>query len=101
VAGTYPGQFAPTLLEEMGISNAIATGRGGLGTIFVRSAGDGRGIEQDANDSGYASDPRVIAVASVLPNGQVASYSDPGACLLVAAPSGDPANGVNPFLRRT
>jgi subtilisin-like proprotein convertase family protein len=97
VAGTYPGQFAPTLLEEVGISNAIAKGRGGLGTILVRSGGDGRAIQQDANDSGYSSDPRVIAVGAVLPNGQVASYSDPGACLLVAAPSGDPASGVNPL----
>jgi len=97
VAGTYSGQFAPSLLEEVGISNAIANGRGGLGTIFVRSAGDGRGIQQDANDSGYASDPHVIAVGAVLPNGQVASYSDFGACLLVAAPSGDLASGVNPL----
>ncbi|PYK61436.1 MAG: hypothetical protein DME21_09185 [Verrucomicrobia bacterium] len=35
-------QLAPTPLESVGISNAIAFGRGGLGVVMVRSAGNGR-----------------------------------------------------------
>ncbi len=89
---TYGGLLAPTALEQVGISNAITKGRGGLGTIFVRSCGDGRGIGQDANDSLYASDPRVIGVGGVINSGRVASYSDTGASVLVAAPGGDPNN---------
>ncbi|HWD18894.1 MAG TPA: S8 family serine peptidase [Verrucomicrobiae bacterium] len=96
-AATVAAQVGPTALEQAGISNALAYGRHGLGTIMVRAAGNGRGIQQDANDSGWASDPRAIAVASLASNGRVASYSDPGACLLLAAPSGDPPNGFNPL----
>jgi subtilisin family serine protease/subtilisin-like proprotein convertase family protein len=86
----------PTLLEQLGISNAIAYGRSGLGTILVRSVGNDREAGANAND-GYASDPHVIAVAAANINGRAANYSEPGACILVAAPSGDattPAHGL-------
>ena len=79
----------PTLLEQLGISNAIAYGRSGLGAIMVRSAGNDRESGAIANDDGYPSDPRVIAVAAANVNGRAAIYSEPGACVLVAAPSGD------------
>src|SRR5437660_1436983 len=36
-------QLAPTPLESVGISNAIAFVRGALGVVMVRSAGNGRG----------------------------------------------------------
>lgn len=97
ISGTFSGQLGPTLLEEIGMSDAIANGREGKGTVFVRAGGDGRAIQQDVNDNGFASDPRVIAVGSITSTGRVASYSDPGACLLVAAPSGDPTTGVTLF----
>src|SRR5216117_3869888 len=35
-------QLAPTPLENVGISNAIAFGRDGFGVVMVRSAGNGR-----------------------------------------------------------
>ncbi len=84
-------------LEDQGIQNAIAQGRGGLGVVIVRSAGnsrtqvDGGDVLGDGNDDGYAQDPRVIAVAAVRDTGRVASYSTPGANVLVAAFSGDKA----------
>lgn len=81
---------APTVLEEVGISNAITFGRNGLGVVMVRSAGNDRGSGASAADDGYSNDPRVITVAAVRPDGRVGSYSEPGACVLVAAPSGDP-----------
>jgi subtilisin-like proprotein convertase family protein len=84
-----PSQLAPTPLESIGISNALTFGRGGRGTVMVHSAGNGREGGMNANDDGYANDPRVICVASVRQRGRVATYSNPGACLLVAAPGGD------------
>ena len=78
-----------TLLKDMGISNAVTLGRQGRGVVMIRAGGDGRGLVLNANDDGYASDPRVIAVTAVRQNGRAATYSSPGACLLVAAPGGD------------
>jgi subtilisin family serine protease len=83
-------QFAMSSLANTAIETAISTGRGGKGVIFVRSAGNGREEFVNVGDDGYASDPRAIAVAAVRPDGRVASYSSPGASILVAGPSGDP-----------
>ena len=82
-------QNGPSPLEQIGLSNALAQGRSGRGVIMVRSGGDDRDAAGNVNDDGYASDPRVIAVAGVGVNGRAARYSEPGACLLVAAPGGD------------
>ncbi|MBL9174082.1 MAG: S8 family serine peptidase [Verrucomicrobiales bacterium] len=88
------------LLEDEAIGRAVATGRGGRGVVFVRSAGNTRDTDfnfnsgsGDANLDGYANDPRQIAVAAVTEAGRYASYSTPGACVLVAAPSGDLRTG--------
>jgi subtilisin family serine protease/subtilisin-like proprotein convertase family protein len=77
-------------LSDVGISNAVFLGRAGLGEVIVRAAGNSRAIGMDANDDGYANDPRVVAVAATRSDGRVCSYSNPGACVLVSAPSGDP-----------
>ncbi|MDB6122455.1 MAG: Peptidase and in kexin sedolisin [Pedosphaera sp.] len=82
-------QHGPGLLEQVGISNAISQGRSGRGVIMVRSAGNGRMDGANADDDGYPSDPRIIAVGAVRQDGRVTSYSEPGACVLVGAPSGD------------
>jgi subtilisin-like proprotein convertase family protein/subtilisin family serine protease len=76
-------------LESAGIANAVQKGRHGLGVVIARSAGNDRLSGNDANDDGYAQDPRVIAVGAVRSTGRAASYSTPGACLLVASSSGD------------
>lgn len=78
-----------TLLEQIGISNAVFAGRSGRGVVLVRSAGNDRLSGANCNDDGYPSDPRVIAVAAIRIDGRIASYSEPGACVLVSAPSGD------------
>lgn len=86
------GGLSPlNLLSDSGIGKAISDGRGGLGEVIVRAGGNERVRHLgDVNFDGYANDPRVIAVAAVRADGRVCSYSNPGACLLVAAPSGDP-----------
>ncbi len=82
-------QEAPTLLEQIGISNAITFGRDGRGVVMVRSGGNLRTRGGNANDDGYLSDPRVLTVAATRVDGRVAGYSEPGACVLVAAPGGE------------
>jgi subtilisin-like proprotein convertase family protein/subtilisin family serine protease len=81
-------QVGPTLLEQVGIANAVTLGRNGLGTVMVRSAGNDRSLVARADDDGYPDDPEVIAVAAVVKGGRATSYSEPGACILVAAPGG-------------
>ena len=91
------GLLGPSLLEQVAIANAARFGRGGLGVVPVHAAGNARSNSRDgssvgatdANEDGYVSDPDTIAVAAVRTTGRVASYSNPGACVLVAAPSGD------------
>jgi subtilisin family serine protease len=87
-AGIRP--IGPTFLERIGISNAVHFGRSGRGVVMVRSAGNGRAQSSNVNDDGYASDPRVIAVAAVRRDGRVTDYSNPGAAVLIAAPGGAP-----------
>jgi subtilisin family serine protease/subtilisin-like proprotein convertase family protein len=82
-------QLTVGVLEDRAIGQAVKHGRGGKGVVIVRSAGNERTAGNDVNDDAYAQDPRVITVGAVRQNGQAASYSTPGACVLVAAPSGD------------
>ncbi|MFN0068307.1 MAG: S8 family serine peptidase [Limisphaerales bacterium] len=79
----------PSLLEREAVTRAVTEGRGGLGTVMVRSGGNSRDGAGNVNYDAYPNDPLVIAVAAVRTDGRAASYSSPGACLLVGAPSGD------------
>jgi subtilisin-like proprotein convertase family protein/subtilisin family serine protease len=91
----YEFQLDPTLLQRLAISNAVTHGRGGKGVVMVRAGGNSRNRPDwgnatgDANDDGYANSPFAIAATAVRTDGRATSYSSPGACLLVAAPSGD------------
>ena len=80
-------QLGPDWLTSQGIDNAVQLGRGGRGVVMVRSSGNLRFNFANANDDGYASNPEVIAVTAARSDGRAAHYSNPGACLLVAAPS--------------
>lgn len=97
-----------SLPEMIGISNAVTTGRNGLGVVMVRSAGNTRAKDYsfnpgigDANLDEYANDTRQITVAAVRNDGRVASYSAPGACVLVAAMGGDFQDSASPGLLTT
>ena len=91
-------QLPISSLEDVAISNAVMFGRSGRGVVLVRAAGNGRLSENDVNEDGYAADPRVISVAAVRLDGHVARFSSPGACILVAAPSGDVSADPDPCL---
>jgi subtilisin family serine protease len=91
-------QVRLSLLENLAISNAVQHGRSGLGIVMVRAGGNGREVGNDANEDGYLADPRVIAVGAARLDGRVTRYSNPGACILVAAPSGDVKGTTDPCL---
>ncbi len=93
-----------TLVERIALSNATFHAHGGRGTIMVRSAGNTRtksvgGIQGvgDANLDAFGNEPGAITVAGLRRDGAVASYSAPGACLLLAAPGGEVAEGTRLF----
>lgn len=65
--------------------DGAAQGRGGLGTIYVKSAGNSRSIDHDANASSWNANKHTISVAAVDQDGFVSSYSTHGANLLVSA----------------
>ncbi|MBL4919353.1 S8 family serine peptidase [Szabonella alba] len=68
------------------------TGRDGLGTVLVLAGGNGRMIRNgqnlgdDANFHNFANSRHTITVAATDAQGAVASFSSPGANLLLAAP---------------
>jgi kexin len=83
---------------EAAVQRAVTEGRGGKGTVLVFSAGNGAEQTGDAvpngengdqsNYSGYANNPRVIAVGAVDAFGRSLPFSEPGANVLVSAFSG-------------
>ncbi|HVC96182.1 MAG TPA: S8 family serine peptidase, partial [Pirellulales bacterium] len=75
------------------IKDAATNGRGGLGSVYVFAAGDGNQFQSDVNYNDYANSRFVIAVAGVDDAGKQALYSDPGAALLVSAPTGSDVQG--------
>ena len=70
----------------------LASGRTGLGTIYVWAGGNGysSSLRERSTYDGYASYRGVIAVSAVNAQGRQASYSEPGANIWVTAPGGEP-----------
>jgi subtilisin-like proprotein convertase family protein len=68
------------------LHTAVDSGRGGLGTVVVFAAGNGRASGQDTNYHNFQNDRTIITVAATASTGDIASFSAPGASILVAAP---------------
>ena len=81
----------PGTLALHALAQGVAEGRGGKGIIYVWAAGNGldvaNGIYDNANYDGYANSIYTIPVAAVSDRGIQADYSEPGACIVVCAPS--------------
>lgn len=69
------------------ISDGVATGRGGLGEIFVWAGGNGAVVKDRTDYDGYANNRRVIAIGAVGDLDTHSPTSEPGACLLAVAHS--------------
>ena len=65
---------------------ALGQGRQGRGTVVVFAAGNG-GLDEDSNRDGYVNHPGVLAVGTVDHRGRPSSYAEPGANVLISAPS--------------
>ena len=88
---TYTGLDDPGTLWKDTATNGTATGRGGLGTIYVFSAGNGKDNGAQGNKDGYANNINVIAVSALTNTGASTYYSEGGAHVIVSAPGGEPA----------
>jgi kexin len=74
----------PAWREAMTV--ALEQGRRGRGTVIVFGAGNG-GLNEDANRDGYVNHPGVLTVGAVDHRGRPSSYAEPGANVLISAPS--------------
>ncbi|WP_415405228.1 S8 family serine peptidase [Tateyamaria sp. SN3-11] len=76
----------PSLMNDLdsSIDFAAANGRGGLGTIMVKSAGNGRSSNHDAQASEWNANEHTISVAAVDQSGFVSSYSTHGNNILIS-----------------
>lgn len=89
-----PGPLATAALEA-----GTTTGRGGKGVVYVFASGNGLYYDDNSNTDGFANNPYVIAVTAVNDFGYQAAYAEPGANILIAAPSS--SNGKNQDIRTT
>jgi subtilisin family serine protease/subtilisin-like proprotein convertase family protein len=83
-----PQLDGPGFLTVAALADATASGRNGLGEVYLFAAGNGRAHGDNANYDGYANSPFVICVGAVNDLGEQSSFSESGACLAVCAPSG-------------
>jgi subtilisin family serine protease len=71
---------------RLAIDRVTTTGRGGKGCVVLFAAGNGN---ESADNDGYASNPKVIAVAACNDTGRRSVYSDFGNAVWCAFPSSD------------
>ena len=85
---------APGPLTLAAIESGAYNGRGGLGNIYTWAAGNGLQSQDDSNADGYANSRYTIAVTAVDHNGEQSYYAEPGANILVSAPSNGAGAGI-------
>ncbi len=86
-------QIPESMLQA--ISQGIARGRNGKGAIYVFASGNDFQIGDDVNFGGLTNSRLTITVGAVGKDELHASYSTPGAALVVSAPGGDAENLSN------
>ena len=85
---------APGPLMMAAFEDNIEIGRGGLGNIITWAAGNGLDDDDNSNYDGYANSRHTIAVTAVTHKGVQSWYAEPGANILVAAPSDGDGEGI-------
>jgi subtilisin-like proprotein convertase family protein len=83
----YFGLAGPDILTKEALRKAAVEGRNGRGQVTCFAAGNGLGYGDDSNYDGFANSRYVLAVSACGHRGTQAVYSEPGANILVAAPS--------------
>ena len=85
----------PGPLTLAALQNGVTIGRNGKGSIYIWAAGNGLLSKDNVNYDGYANSRFTIAVGAVGNDDTQASYSEPGAAMLVTAPGGNRGpNGI-------
>ncbi|MDP7203248.1 MAG: S8 family serine peptidase [Candidatus Poseidoniaceae archaeon] len=84
-----PGPYMLAAFE-----NDAYSGRGGLGNIITWAAGNGLSNDDDSNLDGYANSRYTISVTAVDHDGDQTTYGEPGANVLVSAPSDGSGVGI-------
>lgn len=77
----------PGPLTAAALQNATTNGRDGKGNIILWAGGNGGGSNDNSNYDGYANSIHTISIGASDSNGNRASYSEPGANVVVVAPS--------------
>ena len=85
-----PGRLAAAAMDRC----VHQVGRNGRGSVYVWAGGNGRANGDNVNFDGYANRPETIAVGALDDQGRQAWYSEPGAALLLMAPSSGGSSGV-------
>ena len=86
----------PGPLTLLALESATTVGRNGKGNILVWSGGNGANDKDDSNYDGYANSIHTFAIGATDGLGRRSYYSEPGANLVVCAPSngGGPGLGI-------
>ena len=85
---------APGPLMLAAFEDDVNQGRGGLGNVITWAAGNGLDDDDNSNYDGYANSRYTIAVTAVTHYGRQSWYAEPGANILVAAPSDGDGEGI-------
>lgn len=88
------GAEGPGPLAKAAIDDAAVNGRAGKGSVFLWAAGNGNYNGDDSNYDGWANSRHVIAVSAINDKGRASWYSEPGANILVCAPSNGGKQGI-------
>ena len=84
----------PLPLTGLALQYAATNGRGGKGTIFLWAAGNGKEFGDNSNYDGFANSIYTIPIGATRSDDVSTSYSEPGANIVVCAPSGDGSIGI-------
>ena len=87
-----PNSFGDQFVKALAF--AAETGRGGLGTAIVNSAGNDALNGREANDSQFNASRHTITVGAIGQDGDVAAYSTRGSSVLVSAPTSGGGSGI-------
>ncbi len=79
---------------RLAIEHAVTAGRSGKGCVILWAAGNGN---ESADDDGYASCPKVMAVAACNDKSQRSWYSDQGESVWCCCPSSDGPTNLGIF----
>ena len=90
--GNTLGSAGPLMLAAF--EDDAYNGRNGLGNIITWAAGNGLSNEDDSNLDAYANNRFTISVTAVDHDGDQTNYGEPGANVLVSAPSDGSGVGI-------